>query len=93
MNGKDSTETNQKKFAFLSNVFYYIVILALVLSIVFMYRVWNQRRQQYAQLVKEASVQDQGYAIEFQKKHETTDESKEQSPDDAIPEISDQPDQ
>jgi cytoskeletal protein RodZ len=90
--GMGKSEANGKKMTFWSSMIYYAVIIFLLVSIFFMYSNWNKRRQQYAQLVQEASVQDQGYAIEFQKNRTEKNATDSQSEEDVIKTIDDKSD-
>ena len=52
-----------------------------------MYGTWKKRSTQYDQLVQQASVDDQGYMIELQKKRDKTEETVDAESEDTIKEI------
>ena len=80
-------EGKSKALKFYSSIGYYIVVIALIASIVFMYGTWKKRSAQYDQLVQQASVDDQGYMIELQKKRDKTEETVDAESEDTIKEI------
>ncbi len=80
-------EGKSKALKFYSSIGYYIVVIALIASIVFMYGNWKKRSAQYDQLVQQASVDDQGYMIELQKKRDMTEETVDVESEDTIKEI------
>lgn len=73
MAGKGKTNTHRLRFG--STVLYYLTIVLLIISIVFMYDKWKDRQKQYDQLVQEAALQDQAYAIELQKTRDDQEEA------------------
>ena len=66
-------ERKSKALKFYSSIGYYIVVIALIASI--------------DQLVQQASVDDQGYMIELQKKRDKTEETVDAESEDTIKEI------
>lgn len=65
MAGRNNTNNHLLRFG--STVLYYAIVLLLIVAIFIMYDKWHDRKKQYEQLVREAALQDQSYAIELQK--------------------------
>ena len=65
MAGRNNTNNHLLRFG--STVLYYAIVLLLIVAIFIMYDKWHDRKKQYGQLVREAALQDQSYAIELQK--------------------------
>ena len=69
-----NSDAKKQMMRFGGTILYYLVVLCLIVLIYIMYDKWKDQKKQYDQLVLEASLQDQAYAIEYQKDSDESEE-------------------